>query len=85
MDFFYVFSVSKEQHIIDMFQVSVPAVDGLFFAGSKFTDKEKALSFRDSVSNAKAECYEMGWTVVVTKDVSWNPWVGIKLKYMEAL
>lgn len=84
MEFIYVFSVTKHEDIKGMFQVSVPTLDGLYFVGSKFTDRERASAFADDVANRKASCYENNWTVKVTKDALWNPWVGHKLKNMEA-
>ena len=77
MDKFYVFTVSRHQNIIDMFEHTCDAGDGInTFLGAKFDDKEKCLEFAREVESLKYDYNETNFTIQCTKDPMWNTFVG---------
>lgn len=76
---FYVFTVSRHQNIISMFENTREAGDGVnTFLGARFDTKDDCLDFAQQVELKKSEVNETNFSIHCTCDGSWNPFVGFK-------
>lgn len=79
MKHFYVFTVSRHQNIIGMFEHTCDAGDGInTFLGAKFDTKEDCMDFAEDVALKKVDADETNWTVHCTNNPNWNMFVGFK-------
>ena len=76
---FYVFTVSRHQNIISMFEHTCDAGDGLnTFLGAQFDTKDACIEFAQDVADLKVEADETNFTVHCTNDPVWNHFVGFR-------
>lgn len=81
----YVFTITKDEKIRELFQVKDDAMEYGFFVGSKFSDKEKAFEFARKIEGLKSEISELNQMIKVTPDRGYFLSLAGKLNRVEAL
>lgn len=80
----YVFTITRLNSLLDIFQVSEPADnEGLFFVASKFANKEEAMDFARDVEQIKFENDELNYIIKPTYDIGYNLFLTGKLRTID--